>query len=466
MPIRLQCPGCGSAHDVAERLAGKVIHCPKCNAVFRVAVLDEPPAESEPAPSKRQRRRTGTPNRTPVAILAGVGGLLLVGLVAVVVIIVLRNSGSGGIIPQPGGPGILAQLPSGNTSGPIPADTVATVGLTPDPLPKPLAIPDGPRVEIPLPNPFELVYPTTATPYVGIGGNAKGGGVKRTFWDLRDGKQIGGMTLDGEKYQQFALSPDGAHLAAFVKAEPWTSFEIWSVADGRSLGKIDAAVPGVSILSAPDFAGPGQLLTIQTANKTNVVRVWDVTNGNCVHRIEVELNMIAVSVRALSPGRRFLAAPDRDNKRLIICDLKAGKVAAAWQIPNPNALTALVPWALAFSQDGRSLHLMYFSGLEVYLGTWDVSTGRGSARRIAGVENINNAIYSGTTNTGQLLECLADGKVLMAGHALIDPKTGTTIRKLSEPSFQGDARHVFGSKWVRSVGAEGDRWLIVQPCPP
>jgi hypothetical protein len=165
-------------------------------------------------------------------------------------------------------------------------------------------------------------------------------------------------------------------------------------------------------------------------------------------------------------GRRYLATIHRDNNRLVICDLSAGKVAADWPIPSPNRLAFKVPWALTFSQDGRSLSLMYDCGLDIYLATWDLRTSHGSTRKVRGLGDVGNPILSGMTNTGPLLEGLSDGKVLIAGHALVDPQSGAVVRKLPEPSFQGDVRRVFGSKWARITGAEGARHLTLQPFPP
>lgn len=45
MPIRAVCPGCQTKYDLAERLAGKVVRCRKCQDKFQVP---RPPAEEEP----------------------------------------------------------------------------------------------------------------------------------------------------------------------------------------------------------------------------------------------------------------------------------------------------------------------------------------------------------------------------------------------------------------------------------
>jgi WD40 repeat protein len=476
MAIHLHCPSCRGEHQLAEHLAGQVVRCRKCQAHFRVPAAPQQPAFP---PAVRQRSRhekddQAAPSRKgPVVLLvalAGVAGLLVLGWTAVVLVIAFwpktqpaappTGEAAARPEPQPGKP-----QPDGGA--PTTASPSAPGSLPPDPLPAPVVLPDDKHVSIRLPSPVDLLFPTTASPFVAIAGNAGERNVTRTVWDLRDGRQTGTVTVDGEQYQLFALSPDGAYLAATVKEEPWQTVEVWSVADGRSVRRIDAREPGYGVLYRCDFAGAGLLLTNQSGPQDNLVRIWDVTTGKCVRRFEAPVGVLGINVRALSPGRRYLASVHRKSDRLVICDLGAGKVVADWRIPDPNPLGYKVPWAVAFSEDGRSLYLLYICGLEMYLATWDVSTGHAAGtHRIASIEALNNPLFSGMTNTGPLLDGLSDGKVLLAGYAVVDPKSGAVVRKIPQPTFQGDVRRVFGTKWARTTGAEGDRQLVVQPFPP
>jgi hypothetical protein len=423
------------------------------------------------------------PRRIPVAllgVLAGVLGLLVLCMGSVGVVVAVwpwKDANAPPVAkaalvpqPQPDQPPQpqLGQPPPDQPGQPPPKDpaiVVAAGGLPPDPLPAPMVIAANPPIAIRLPTPVDLLYPTTPSPFVAVAGNS-GGNTVRTFWDLRSGKQTGALTVDGERYQQFALSPDGTHVAATVKEGAGQTVEVWSVADGKSVRRIDTTEPGFGMLFPCDFAGPGQLVTNQSGPGGSLVRVWDVNTGQCLRRFQAPVDLLGIRISALSPGRRYLASIQPKHKRLVICDLAAGKVAADWLIPDPTPASFKVPWAIAFSHDGRSLHLMSFGGLSLYLATWDLSTGKGSARKINGLGNINNPLLSGMFDTGPLLEGLPDGTVIVAGFAVVDPATGAVVRKIPEPSFRGDARRIFGTTWARITGPEGNWDLAVLPFPP
>src|SRR5262249_5970734 len=156
---------------------------------------------------------------------AGVAGLLVLGWTAVVLVVAFwpkpqpaaPPTGGAAVLPQPQ-PGKPPQDGGAPTTASAPA---APGGLTPDSGPAPSAPPDDRRISIQLPSPVDLLFPTTASPFVSIAENAGERNVTRTIWDLRDGRQKGAVTVDGERYHLFALSPDGAYLAAMIREEPY-----------------------------------------------------------------------------------------------------------------------------------------------------------------------------------------------------------------------------------------------------
>jgi len=125
-----------------------------------------------------------------------------------------------------------------------------------------------------------------------------------------------------------------------------------------------------------------------------------------------------------------------------------------------------LPWALAFSQDCRSLYVMYFCGLDFYLASYDLAAGQGRTRRLQGWGDLSDPLLTADFDTGPLLQCLADGELLLAGYMVVDPKSGRVVRKLPRPALQGDVRRVVGAKWAAVTGPQGGRSLVVQPCPP
>jgi hypothetical protein len=398
-----------------------------------------------------------------VALLAAVAGLVMLGL-AVVIFVDALSPGQ-----EPAArPAAAAEIRLQPRPGePPPKDAAAAAvpgGVPAGPKAAPPAPPDNRRVSIRLREPFELLYPTTDSPFVAVTQNAGERNVTRTIWDLRDGRKTGAVTVDSELYDGLVLSPDGKHLCAQVREEPF--LEVWSVADGQRLYRINTQEAEYGICTY-DFASPGFLLTIQYGKKDSLMRIWNVATSKCLHRFQEEMPLLLLGVKALSPDRRYLAAVRSKNKgSLMICDLDAGKVTSEWPVPHPRQLGVISYLALTYSQDGKSLHLMYFCGLTPYLATLDASTGRGSTRMINGLGNINNIVFGLTPNMGPMLVGLPDGNVMIAGHMFVDPKSGTVVRKLPQPTFEGDIRRTFGTRWASITGAAGDRKLVVEPFPP
>jgi len=60
MPIRVQCPGCGSNFRADDKLAGKRVKCPKCPALIEVRSASPPqPAQSAPGQKPLQMPPAG-----------------------------------------------------------------------------------------------------------------------------------------------------------------------------------------------------------------------------------------------------------------------------------------------------------------------------------------------------------------------------------------------------------------------
>jgi hypothetical protein len=120
---------------------------------------------------------------------------------------------------------------------------------------------------------------------------------------------------------------------------------------------------------------------------------------------------------------------------------------------------------MAFSQDGRTLYLLYFCGLDLYLADWDVRTGQGGTRKLRGIGDVGSPRMSGMFEIGPLVQCLSDGKLLVAGYMIVDPKSGAVVRSLPAPSLENSHRRIIGAKWARTVGPVGARRLVVEAIP-
>jgi hypothetical protein len=238
------------------------------------------------------------------------------------------------------------------------------------------------------------------------------------------------------------------------------------VAEGRSLRRIESDDPDRRLLFPCDFAGPGLVLTNQNGAKGSLLRIWDVATGIRVREFDAPVSLFGMTTRALSPGRRYLAILHQKANQVVLCDLVAGKVSAEWALPRHDPLRIKSWWALGFSQDGRSLYALYFSGLDFYLADWDVVTGKANTRLVRGLKlaGQNGPLIAGYQ--GLQIEGLADGHVLMAGQIIIDPRTGTVVRTLPGEQFEGNVRRIFDKKWACVTGAEWNRRLVVEPLPP
>ena len=132
------------------------------------------------------------------------------------------------------------------------------------------------------------------------------------------------------------FSPDGHTLVA------WESdyIYLWRVSDGALLRTLESDVPGNrDSVNHVAFSPDGKFLA--TASDDNVVRLWQVTNGNLVATLRGHTDRVWQV--AFSPDGQTLASSSRDGVRL-------------WQVPDGIPLRTLAgQYYMAFSPDGLSL---------------------------------------------------------------------------------------------------------------
>jgi WD40 repeat protein len=289
------------------------------------------------------------------------------------------------------------------------------------------------------------------------------GGDARTVWNLRTGKRVGSISpVNG--HQDFALSPDGTQMAGKLVFGQKPTVEIWSVADGRSLNKFEIDDKFV-FLQPLDFAGPGRLLTAKGVELDTLLQVWDVTTGKALWQLRANVNP-DIKMRAQSPGRKYLALPYRDNKKVLICDLTTGQMVGETIVP-PIEFGSLQCKCLAFAPDGKTLTGIFTMGFDGYLVSWDMATGQMTANPKM-EKDPQFQVQNGFGYQGLPLEWLPDGSSLLAyGQLLLEPKTGKVAWTLArDVNNNMSPRRVIGSRHLATItGDFQQKKLVLEALP-
>ncbi len=468
MTIRVTCPGCDRALNLANDLAGKKIRCPGCRRVVSV-----PDGTGERTTDRPRSRRPRDDEEIADALLvgetpwgwilggAGVAVLLLTGVI--VAVVVAMRSGSG--TPAP-----LAQLnvpPGKDRQNPVPIPprdqkkdidrprnvpvvppVVTAWRVQPDPLPDDLKPPENPKGAIAVAGHLlPVVYPTTFSPFVSVAG--KVGNVEtREVWDLRTGQRVGQVN-ENKSFDGIALSPDGKQMACSGLGRSQQAVQVWTVAGGEHQVAVDARSGGLAVI---DFAGPGQLVTAKAVGSNRVVQVWNIATGAELRQFKVP-GLFTPKQVAFSQGRRYFAVAAKNPECVLIYDLTTGQLAGA--IASSAGGGCL---GLAFSPDGKSLAGLFQTRLVV----WNLaSSGDKIVDRLIDKEGPR---WSGTSYQGPAIDWMADGSALVLhGQTLLDPTTGGNFWSL--PMAQDNkARRVFAGTLAVYKSATS-RSLTFEPLP-
>jgi WD40 repeat protein len=398
MAIAFSCTQCGKQFNVDASLAGKRIKCKACGAGLTIPASEptevEDPfglddAEDSPSVLPRSPRGGRQPARSPgvpawVWFAGGGIGLLVVVLIGAT------------LLSRPGAPPNVAQSPPdkpGNSEetqvpaeAPDPADLArfkrdkasaapAKVAegawrVKPDPSPESVEFPPIEKLSITVPKAFageRILYPTTPSPFVMLGGN-DADDQYREVWDLRAAKSVGRLSGRIEAAKPMALSPDGAYFVTHTNPVPRTT-DVWSVAEAKRVARIE---DGKDIPDFVDFAGPGRIVIGTTYAKT--LQVWDFLEGKPVAKITTPDNFKADSI-AFSPGRHSMALALAQKNKLLIYDLKTGRLEGEIALEKVDSSNFDCD-GLAFSPDGTALAGLFTLGGETHLTSWDATTGK------------------------------------------------------------------------------------------
>jgi hypothetical protein len=128
MAIDVRCPGCRTAFEAPDRLAGKLIRCKSCREEFRVR--DDRPADDdfeEPRRPRKARRQSGG---LPLVLAIAGGAVILIVLALGAGMFALAKFGIRNADPVPGPPDPVINAEPPAQAVPLPAMTSQAVTLS------------------------------------------------------------------------------------------------------------------------------------------------------------------------------------------------------------------------------------------------------------------------------------------------------------------------------------------------
>jgi WD40 repeat protein len=327
-----------------------------------------------------------------------------------------------------------------------------------------------------------VVYSTAAeSPFVAVTPPGTKDRNQLQVYDMRRMKPVGAVIrgkFDGVN-QKFALSPDGTYFAAVLPDTSHSTVEVWSVADGRSLHRIEVDPDPKMKVGLLDFVVQDRILTMKHEGYSplpemhSVYQVWDVRTGKQLVEFSYDL-VFLWRWGTLSPGRKYLVMEHTDNREgyhIVAWDLTTGKPAGRFSFQGKKD-----PWGqargLAFSPDGQKLAMLWrlarTPGCWGRLLCWDVKTHRKIADHPIGYEfpSLDTVSVWGGTVT---IQWLPDGSGwLLFHHLLVDYRSGAVTGKLyPEPNGGGNVvekeRRFLDQNHITAIeGGTFDKKLMVQ----
>ena len=439
MPIRVECEECGKRYQLPEKAAGDIIPCRDCGADIEV-----------PGRRRRRGHGSYRDDyedevawyqNPPVLIGGGVGAVALI-VVLVLVMTggnsepapgdVASNETTGESSPASSQPGFRSNV-TGNSSTTVVTNPSrprprpgATSGSTTQPQSsQPGAIRSGANsgfggsattnpgtatspvtspapeewfvkadppatpieystksVAIPVQRGSEIWYPSTPEPILAIGN------LPETFQviSLNSLSVLHQVQLDLRGVPSFAISPDGAQLAAVVGRRGEAVIRVISLKNGQDLTSIDP----------PDECnvGHGMFIDFLPDNRLLVQTQPERKAGEALRPGEHEFWMFpindddetAIRFRAqlarsnmlkLSPGRNFLACASPAGK-VDFYEMAGGGRIAEVSLVNSNVRQrgSLVAGAMGFSSDGSEFAVAVRQGIRPEIISWDMQTGQ------------------------------------------------------------------------------------------
>jgi hypothetical protein len=486
MPILFTCPDCNKSVKVKDDLAGKRVRCPGCGTIQRVpeaastAVAASrsanPPDATTGKASDRNRRlprdedddgdepeRRRMSGAVLASLIAG-GVVVLGGVIGLIVWLSTRDATPAPTTdqvvrkrddepkqdvraeqdapkrgPKPGNRERLPQDP------PPQSDLAWTA--TPDALPAPVELPGGVQGAIDLADGQPIIFPGVPSAFVCVTPRGPRSTVLEVC-DLRTMKKTGSVDTGGP-LGQVALSADGAFLAGQGRPGGDTAVTVWSVSDGKQVGRItlnQRFARGIDL----EFVGDGKLLTGAAESDASLYQVWDFRTAKelCQFKADAPIDR---RKRSVSAGGKYLALSSHKNDRALLFDLTTGTLAGEAMLADKNFVGFS---GLAFSPDGKSLAGLYDKAGASHFVVWDMATGKVKFdRRVA--KNLKAVAALALNYEGPALEWLADSSAwFVYGSLLIDASGLALYWTVPAAATEPQQRRLFGTEYVARVAGD------------
>lgn len=496
MSIQAICQ-CGKSFQAKAELAGKRVKCPACGGVFTVpdvspqlSPADDPlgldgvdlsapttPTGGQYLAPHQGTSQDGSTNRTVLLLCLGIGGAVVLLLVAVLIGVMLFSSSGDDAVadsstaapretteaPASTGPGTSRpESPTvsggGSTSSPSHGTTEPSVGwqVQADGPANPPAWPERTDLSIPVPQQGDrVIYPSTPSPFVALGLKLTGGDDVQ-LWSLLTGQKVGQIQEAVDGGSEFALSPDGSHLAVESRdPQHHSKIAIWSFKTGKLVREIECDDARIHLRTFR-FAGPDRLF-VHTSGFTGKrtahrLRIFATADGKRLSEIELDINY-SKDRFAVSPGGRYVAALASNND-LSVCDVIDGKLVGQLEVKQFLESRTGAFRGMSFSPDGRQLGIAYSSTNSLLL-LLDMEKGAPADQvEIAGKPPTASAYR------GAAVEWLGAKGWCLFGGSVVDRNTRRVVWNLELPIVDRlTARRTLLGGWIAQAGPYGRKTL-------
>jgi len=352
----------------------------------------------------------------------------------------------------------------GSTSSPSSESTESSVGwqVQADGPANPPAWPERTDLSIPVPPQGDrVIYPSTPSPFVALGLKISGGDDVQV-WNLLTGQRAGQIQGAVEGGSEFALSPDGSHLAVESRdPKHHSKIAIWSFKTGKLVREIECDDARIH-LQTFRFAGPDRLFVHTngfTGKRTaHRLRVFGTADGKRLSEIELDTNY-SKDRFAVSPGGRYVAALASDNE-LSVCDVIDGKLVGQLEVKQFLENRTGAFRGMSYSPDGKQLGIVYSSTNSLLL-LLDMKKGTPADQvEIAGKPPMASAYR------GAAVEWLGAKGWCLFGGSVVDRDTRRVVWNLELPIVDRlTARHTLLGGWIAQAGPYGHKTLQFVPIP-
>ncbi|HEY4260562.1 MAG TPA: hypothetical protein VGM98_10385 [Schlesneria sp.] len=460
MPIQIACPECGKRYRFPDERAGSTVECKDCGADIDLpgegrrktkSKDDDRGSPRSKSRSRKSGRAKSSGNSTGLLIAGGIGGLVVVAVIAFVMLRRPSNNNAVPIAANPADstgvtPNTAAPNSNANTAAAAPAEkksTVSSKGWKTKVDPPTTSPPTDPiasfkiATKIANPRPDFLLYPDVPSPFVLLGDPSPSTKKPRELWNLVSGtkvRDVGPL----KNVHKIGLSADGK-LVAWYRFEDNGALDVYDTEAGKIVLTIPLPAGQINI-STVAIPSSQRLLIASTVHRK--LMTWKLPSGEPERTIQLSENAQPDDQLAFSPGGHYAAfTADFLAQSLQIQDLETGELAGMIEFSERMSNKALI--GLTFSPDGAELAAAYgqnHSATSDRVLIWNVANGANVADFSLPDPDQRPVDTIGATPS---LQWFPDRKrLLQNGRHIIDREAKKVVYSLPAPLIRTDTRDV------------------------